>query len=181
MITALLVIDLQMGIFRGERPVHDGEAVVQRAVGLIARARAAGAPVIYMQHDGDAGSRLAPGSDGWRLHPALAPGEGEPVIRKRAADSFHETTLQHELQRLGVERLVVAGCRTQFCVDTTCRRATILGYHVTLVGDAHTTTDSSFLRAPQIIAHHNDLLDDFGIDEHVVVVQMSSAVEFGTS
>jgi hypothetical protein len=56
-------------------------------------------------------------------------------------------------------------------VDTTCRRATSLGYDVTLVGDAHLTKDSEVLTAAEIIAHHNFVLDDFGAGDHVVGVQ----------
>ena len=124
---------------------------------------------------GDA--RLAVGTHGWEIHPAVAPAEGEPVVRKRAADSFHETTLGEELSARGVRHLVVAGCRTQYCVDTTCRRATTLGYDVTLASDAHTTTDDK-LSAAQIVEHHNSTLDDFGNDRHVVTVRESKEIEF---
>ncbi|HEX3047657.1 MAG TPA: isochorismatase family protein, partial [Bacillota bacterium] len=47
---------------------------------------------------------------------------------------------------------------TEFCVDTTCRRAFSLGYETTLVQDAHSTFHSKVLTAPQIIAHHNNVL-----------------------
>jgi hypothetical protein len=62
-------------------------------------------------------------------------------------------------------------------VDTTCRRATTLGYDVTLAGDAHTTM-SEVLPAEQIIAHHNATLDDFGNDRHVVSVKRSEEINF---
>jgi nicotinamidase-related amidase len=48
---------------------------------------------------------------------------------------------------------------TEYCVDATCRRATDLGYNVTLVKDAHSTTDNSILTAEQIIAYNNHLLE----------------------
>ena len=44
---------------------------------------------------------------------------------------------------------------TEYCIDTTCRRAVSLGYDVTLVADAHTTHDNDLLPAEKIIAHHN--------------------------
>jgi hypothetical protein len=47
-----------------------------------------------------------------------------------ASDSFHQTPLLDELRRLGVTHLVVTGMQTEFCVDTTCRRAISLGYSV---------------------------------------------------
>lgn len=45
------------------------------------------------------------------------------MCRKTACDSFFKTSLEAELDGRAVKGLVVAGCMTQFCVDTTCRRA----------------------------------------------------------
>ncbi len=175
--TALVVIDVQNGVVDWDDPACRGDEVLARIGELLSKARAAGAHVIYVQHDGDEGGRLAVGTRGWEIHPAVAPAAGETVVRKRAADSFHETTLEEELSGRGVRRLVVAGCRTQYCVDTTCRRATTLGYDVTLASDAHTTIDDK-LSAAQIVEHHNSTLDDFGNDQHVVNVRESKEISF---
>lgn len=178
--TALLVIDVQSGVVDWSQPTsEDSDEVLARINELLARARAAGTPVIYIQHDGEEeGGRLFPGSVGWKIHPAIAPANGETVIRKRASDAFYETSLQDELHKRGIKRLVVTGCRTQYCVDTTCRSAVSLGYDVTLASDAHMTVDTETLSAPQIIAHHNETLDDFGNESHVVTVRESRAIEF---
>jgi len=48
--------------------------------------------------------------------------------------------------------------QTEYCIDTTCPRAFTLGYEVTLVKDAHSTWDSSLLKANRIIEHHNNVL-----------------------
>jgi nicotinamidase-related amidase len=160
--TALVVIDVQQGIFAGKRPSPRWPGILERIGALAARAAAAGLPVVYVQHDGGPGHRLEAGGDGWRLDPALAPTRPTLVCRKTACDAFFETPLEAELDDLGVERLVVAGCMSQFCVDTTCRRAVSLGYDVVLAADAHATADAGALTADQIIAHHNDTLD--GLD-----------------
>ena len=55
----------------------------------------------------------------------------------------------------GIHKLIIAGIQTEFCVDTTTRRAYSLGYQVTLVQDAHSTWDTENITAAQIIAHHN--------------------------
>lgn len=47
---------------------------------------------------------------------------------------------------------------TEFCVDTTTRRALALGYPVTLVEDAHTSAGNAALTPQQVIAHHNATL-----------------------
>lgn len=154
--TALLVIDVQSGFVDGENPVHDAQGVLSRIHSLIARAREANAAVIYVRHvealewDGP-------------LHASLIPGPDEPIIDKLTPDSFHETGLQATLEGLNITSLVIAGFQTEFCIDTTTRRARSLGYDVTLAADAHSTFtfDDAPLNAEQIIAHHSHVLSAF--------------------
>ena len=176
--TALLVIDVQVGLVEGAEPAYRGAEMLANINSLLTRARTTGTPVIFIQHDGSEGGRLAVDSPGWQIHPAIAPIDGEAIIRKRASDSFYETTLQRELETRSSKRLVIAGMKTEYCVDTTSRRAISLGFDVTLVGDAHATTDSEALPASQIIAHHNYTLDGFGTDDHEITVQNTDAVRF---
>lgn len=155
---ALLVIDVQMFGFGDDSPVYASESLLDNIGDLIARARAAGVPVIYVQHCGAAGASDEPGAPAWEIHPAIAPAEGEPVVQKRHPDAFQETTLQAELESRNIKCLVVAGMQTEYCVDTTCRRAYSLGYNVVLAKDAHSTWDTEHLTAAQVIAHHNATL-----------------------
>ena len=157
--TALLVIDVQKGMFLEDESVYDGENLLSKISTLITKARTAGVPVIYVQHNGPDGDSLKKGSEGWPIHPAIAPAEGEPVVEKWTPDSFHETKLQQELESRGIKNLVVAGIQTECCVDTTCRRAMTMGYKTTLVKDAHSTWNSRTLTAQQIIEHTNDALN----------------------
>ena len=157
--TALLVIDVQVGLV--EEPVYDADAVLERIAGLIARAHAAGAPVVYVQ-DKDVGGV---GTPEWQIHPRVAPAAGDLLVRKAWSDSFYETELQAELEARGITNLVVAGMKTEACVDTTCRRAVALGYGVTLATDAHTTADHEILPAPKSIEYHNAHLEGFGAQD----------------
>jgi len=88
----------------------------------------------------------------------VAPVEGDVVVQKKTPDAFHETNLHHELESRGIKKLIIAGLQTEYCIDTTCRRAFILGYDAILVRDAHSTWDSPLLTAQQIIGHHNQVL-----------------------
>src|SRR5262245_59054545 len=176
--TALLVIDIQVGLVEGSDPAYRGAEMLANINNLLTKASATGTPVSNIQHDGSDGGRLAVGSPGWQIHPAIAPIDGEALVRKRASDSFHETTLQRELESQSVKRLVITGMKTEYCVDTTSRRAISLGFDVILVGDAHATTDSEALPAAQIIAHHNNTLDGFGTDDHEIAVQNTDEVWF---
>jgi nicotinamidase-related amidase len=156
---ALLIIDVQSAFFDKKYGVYvyRGKECLSRIKGLIIRARKAGVPVIYVQHDGDKGTPFEPRKSGWPIHAAIAPRQGELVIHKRTPDSFYGTTLQAELESRGIRRLIIAGIQSDWCVDTTVRRAYSLEYDVTVVEDAHTTHDMKILKAPQIIAHHNSI------------------------
>jgi nicotinamidase-related amidase len=163
--SALLVVDVQQGLFRPPTPAFQGEAVVERIGGLLARARTQSLRVIHVQHDGGPGDVLAHGSQGWQIHPGITIAEGEPIIEKRYCSAFQETDLGARLAAAGIERIIVVGLQTEFCIDTTCRAAMGLGLKVVLVSDAHTTSDTPTLSAAQIIAHHNRTLEGGGFCE----------------
>ncbi len=149
--TALLIIDMQKALVDGANPVYRLDTLLQNISTLIAQARTTGTPIIYIQ-DNDVDEI---GSPGWQIHPAIAPKSEDLVIRKPETDAFYGTTLQHELKERGLAHLIITGCKSEVCIDATCRKAIDLGYHVTLVGDAHSTTDNPVLTAPQIITYHN--------------------------
>jgi nicotinamidase-related amidase len=179
MSSALLIIDVQAGILPAkgtERPAvrQRFDEVRRRIFGLVGEARRQGAPIIFVQHDGEPGHRLETGAPGWEICEDLGRTADDIVVRKTACDSFYETDLQTVLSDQGVKHLVVAGLMTQYCVDTTCRRAVSLGYDVTLVADAHTTADMPSLTVEQIVDHHNALLDGFDAGKAVISVKPAS-------
>lgn len=155
--TALLVIDVQQGLCQGEYAAHDAAGLIQRINTLSEKARAAGAPVAFIQHEAASGP-LQHDSPGWALADGLTLAEGDLLVRKTTPDSFMHTGLEAHLHQRGIARVVICGLQTEFCVDTTTRRAMALGFPVTLVADGHSTMDSAELSALQIIAHHNRLL-----------------------
>jgi nicotinamidase-related amidase len=154
--SALLVIDVQHLLCNGDEAAYDIDRVIQRINGVAARARAAGAPVFLIQHE-DSGV-LRHGSDAWQLDARLSVQPDDIRLRKTACDSFHHTELQALLRARDVEQLVVCGLQSEYCVDTTVRRALALGYPVVLVSDAHSTIDNGVLSAAQIAAHHTKTL-----------------------
>lgn len=176
--SALLVIDVQIGIARNAS-IHAGwPGILSNIASLVACSHAAGLPAIIVQHDGGPGHPLEPGTDGWALCPELGIADSDPLVRKTACDAFFGTSLESILRGRGVQHLIVAGCMTEYCVDTTVRRATSLGFDVILAGDAHGTFNSPSLRAEQIIEHHNNLLDGFAAGGASVAVKPSSAIAF---
>jgi len=183
MTTVLIIIDVQNAILTGlatakRQPVVDAalDATASRLATVKARAQAAGMPVILVQHDGPDDHRLRTGSDGWHLRAEIAPEASDIVVHKTACDSFYATDLEARLTALGATHLVVGGCMSQFCIDTTVRRAVSLGYDVTLLGDGHMTADMAGLTFDQIVAHHNAVLDGFDAGAHSVRVQACAGI-----
>ncbi len=149
---ALLVVDVQNGVVSGA-PRRD--EVVATIAGLVERARAEGAPVVWVQHSDEG---LVAGSDEWRYVPELVRLDSEPLIHKSYGDSFEATDLEGVLAERGVGRLVVTGAQTDACIRSTIHGGFARGYDVTLVADAHTTEDAREWGAPDpedVIAHTN--------------------------
>lgn len=155
--TALLIIDVQHALCHGEYAGFDADRVIANINLVSQRMRAAGNLVVIVQHESPSGAFMR-GADGWQLARGLATAASDVIVPKTATDSFHKTTLQSVLQERGITDLIVCGLQSEFCVDTTIRRALALGYPITLVADAHTTMDNSVLKAAQISAHHNETL-----------------------
>ncbi|MBZ6077820.1 cysteine hydrolase family protein [Microvirga puerhi] len=186
MAKALVIIDVQaniLAVLGAKRPavLQRFDEVRARIAGLVDEARRHGAPIVFIQHDGAPGHRLETGTPGWEICRDLHRVPEDIVVRKTACDSFYETDLQSVLAKHGIEHLVIAGLMTQYCVDTTCRRAVTLGYDVTLVADAHTTADSDPFTVEQIVSHHNALLDGFDAGAAAITVVPAGDIRFGAN
>jgi nicotinamidase-related amidase len=153
--TALLVIDMQAGLFGADTPRHDAEGVVERINALARAVRREGGAVIFIQHDGPPGDVFEPGREGWEMLPSLEREEGDLVVHKSACDAFYRTDLAETLRKHGATRLIVTGCATDFCVDTTVRAAASRDYDIVVVEDGHTTADRPHVDAVSVIRHHN--------------------------
>jgi nicotinamidase-related amidase len=174
--TALLVIDVQQALCSGEQAAFDIARVIDNVNGLSQRARAAGLPVVLVQHEEPEGP-MQHGSAGWALADGLLTDAADVRVRKTTPNSFHGTDLQRVLQERGVKRLVVCGLQTEFCVDTTVRQALALGYDVVLAADGHSTADGA-ITAAQAIAHHNRTLRWMGGFDATIAVQPAAEVSF---
>lgn len=163
---------MQIGLLDG---AHDEEGVLATVGSLVERARAAGVALVYVQHDHVSYEPLQPGQATWEIHPQLAPRAGDHVVHKSASDAFYKTELASVLKTAGVNRLVVTGMQTEFCVDATVRAASSRGYDVVLVADGHTTGDTD-LSAAQIIAHHNQTLGNLAQPDHPVTVSPAAEI-----
>ena len=129
----LLIVDVQVGVM-GE--AWDAPRVVKNVARAVERARAQGAPVIWVQHSD---TDLVRGSPEWQWVPELVPAAGESVIHKQFNSSFEATALEDRLAELGATHIALAGAATNWCIRATAYGALDRGYDLTLIKDAHTT------------------------------------------
>lgn len=173
---AILIIDVQQALFDQAPRPYEADLVVERINALCARARSVGIPVFWIQHE-DLHS-LAFASAGWKLQSQLVTLHSDTLIQKRTPDAFLGTTLAVHLTDCGARRVVIAGYASEFCIDTTVRRAAALGYEVVIASDAHTTHDKAHASAAFIRQHHNATLSDISSFGIKIVAVPSADVKF---
>lgn len=173
---AVIVIDVQVGPFAGPVRPDDASGTLRRINEIIGAARRAGRPVIFLQHEEP--PDFVRGTPEWELNPELDRRPADVVVRKTTCDGFCRTSLEEELGRIGAKTLIVAGYATEFCVDSTVRAATSLGYHVVVVSDGHTTHDRGSFSAAEIKRLHNWVWPNLAADPPVTL-KPAAEIRFG--
>lgn len=166
----LLIIDAQQELIDGnqkESAVFNKEQLIRNINKVIEKARESDVSVVFVR-DLD----VAEGKgEGFQIHNSINIPSKAMIFDKSATNSFHGTDLLNHLRSQQIEHVVVMGCKTQHCIDSVVRTATINGLDVTLVGDGHSTTDNDVLSAEQIIKHHNRNLHGHYNIEHFSLVR----------
>ncbi|MFH8682994.1 isochorismatase family protein [Streptomyces lydicus] len=136
----LILIDYQNTYTTGVMELTGWESALDAAAALLARARKAGTKVIHVMNDGGPGSPYDVRAETGRIHPRVAPVEGETVVVKTAApNAFVGTDLGEHLDAAGHENVVIAGFMTNMCVTFTAEGAFLRGNRPTVVADACAT------------------------------------------
>lgn len=129
--SALLIVDVQVGVVAAAGDISRPLGAIALAV---RKARDAGVPVIWVQHEDD---ELPKGSAEWQWVPALQPQVDDIRVYKQHNSSFEQTTLEAELAARGVAHIVLCGAVTGWCIRATAYAALERGYDLTLIGDGH--------------------------------------------
>lgn len=136
---ALIVIDVQMEYFTGGLlieypPVGQTLPNIGRAMDA---ARAAGIPVVVVQHSEPATSPLfAKGSAQWGLHDTVASRPHDHFIEKAWPSVYTGTDFSGWLEKNRIDTLTVVGYMTHNCDASTIFEATHRGLHVEFLQDA---------------------------------------------
>lgn len=189
--SAAVVIDVQNdychpeGVFaRAGLKVDDLQGLVERVNTLVRAARAGGRPVVWVRMQwndrADVGllaerspflceEGLRVGTWGARPVEGLDESPQDHVVTKKRFSSFHETDLDRVLTDLGVNRLAVAGVRTDFCVESTVRDAFFRDLEVVVAEDAVAgffpdLHESSLRVMGTVFAHVHDVTTILGAD-----------------
>jgi len=147
--TALLVIDLQVGIL-GMLP--DTGSVIPNTAKAIANAREKKIPVIYVtvgfrpgapevslnnKSFGAAKERFASMdmAEFTKVIPELEPKEGEVTMIKRRVSAFTGNDLEVVLRAQGIQHIVLSGVATSGTILSTVREAADKDYRITVLSD----------------------------------------------
>jgi nicotinamidase-related amidase len=147
-------------------PISMYPSMIPRLVRLIDGARAAKALVVYVlmtvlpdrasespaqirfnmrmhlsQADGEPLRYTEDGSEGQKLIPELTVEDGDLVVKKYRSSAFWGTNLDMLLRSNGAQTVVVAGCTTEGCVESTARDAMFNDYYVVIADDCVASDD----------------------------------------
>ncbi|MFE4514983.1 cysteine hydrolase family protein [Kitasatospora sp. NPDC056783] len=134
--STLILIDYQNTYVGGVLELDGWRQALDAGADLLARAREAGATVIHVINDGGEGSPYDIRAEIGRIHPSVAPAEGERVVVKQAPDSFVGTDLGELVDAAGHRDVVIAGFMTHMCVAFTTAGAFLRGDRPTVVASA---------------------------------------------
>jgi nicotinamidase-related amidase len=137
----LVLIDVQNEYRSGPLALPGADAAIASAERLLARARAAGAPIFHIAHKGRHGGAFDRDAERGQIVPAVAPLAAEPVIEKSLPNAFAGTDLQARLTATGRTNLILVGFMTHMCVSSTARAALDLGFRTTIDANACGTRD----------------------------------------
>ena len=155
----LILIDYQNTYTQGVMELDGWQGALDAGAALLARAREAGAEVIHVINDGGEGTPYDIRAEIGRIHPTVAPVEGEAVVVKTLPNAFYDTELADLVDAAGNKDVVIAGFMTHMCVAFTAQGAFLRGNRPTVVADASATralrTAVAEVSAEQV--HHSAL------------------------
>jgi nicotinamidase-related amidase len=158
--TALLVMDMQVGILPNLPNAKDILANVGNA---ITRAREKNIPVIYVVVGFRKGApEVSLNNKGFgagkerftklnmeefmKVHPDIAPLEGEITVTKRRVSSFTGSDLEVVLRAFSIQHIILTGIATSGVVLSTLREAADKDYRITVLSDCCADADEEVHR-----------------------------------
>jgi nicotinamidase-related amidase len=124
--------------------MSDSPAQIRFNLRMHALARRDGGPLTY----------TVPGTSGHEFVDDACPEPGEVVVRKYRSSGFWGTNLSMLLRSNGIETLVIAGCTTEGCVESTARDASFNDHYVVIAEDCVGSDDPAQHDASLLLMRH---------------------------
>jgi len=135
---ALLIVDVQNGVIAS---AYNKDKVVENINIMISKARASKVPIIWVQHSDN---ELIKNTKEWEIDPRLEQSTDDYYIEKGFNSSFEKTNLDELIKQLGVNKIILMGAASNWCIRATAYASLERGYDLCLIGDAHTTESLDF-------------------------------------
>jgi nicotinamidase-related amidase len=149
----ILVVHIQMTALPGR--MSDSPAQLRFNLRMHESARAGGPPLRYTE----------PGTAGREFVDELAPLPGELVVPKWRSSGFWGTSLDLLLRSNGIQTVIVTGCTTEGCVESTARDAQFNDYYVVVVEDCVASDDRAQHDASMLLMRHRfDVVPSAALD-----------------
>jgi nicotinamidase-related amidase len=152
--TGVAVVHIQMTTLADRK--SDSPAQIRFNLRMHAGARAGGPPLRY----------AVSGTPGHEFIEELRPREGEFVVQKWRSSGFWGTNLDLLLRSNGIKTVVMSGCTTEGCVESTARDAMFNDYYVVVAEDCVASDDPAQHDASILLMRHRfDLASSHQIAE----------------
>ena len=141
---ALILINFQKGFeeeeyWGGNRNNKDAE---KKASIILNKWRTLNLPIFHIVHSSEnPNSRVHESHPGFEIKDEVKPINGEPVIKKNVHSAFIGTDLKERLDKQGINKLVIIGMTTNYCVSSSTRMAGNFGFDTLLISDATAAFD----------------------------------------
>lgn len=169
----LVVVDVQNGVVWD---AWNRNEIVGKIQQVVASARSQGMAIVWVQHNEP---EMPIGSEYWQLVPELIRLPNEPLVHKQYRSSFEDTDLEIQLAELDAAELVIVGAQSNNCIRSTVYSALERGYDVTLIEDAHTTSDGEWdtglISAELVVAEQNRTFQNYELPGRVCKIMAAES------
>ena len=139
--SAVVLIDCQREYTDGKLPLTGVDDALAECARVLDAARAAGAPIVHVIHNGQPGGLFDPTGPSGEEVQEVAAAPGETIVYKGLPNAFAGTELDEVLKGFGRKNMISIGFMTHMCVSSTVRAGLDLGYGLAVVANACATRD----------------------------------------
>ena len=151
--TALLLIDIQNAVYSDS--LYACGRFTENVKRLLNEARKSNTEVIYVRHDDGEGTPLSRGNDGFEICDFIKPKLNEMIFDKNVNSPFRDSGLSEYLISKKIERIIVIGLQTEYCIDATVKCAFERGFEVVVPEYSNSTFDNDFMTGEQSYHYYN--------------------------